>query len=258
MRKGTGSFSWKNREQDLASVKRYHSRRVMFYRTNLAVHSLRVQGILAMLLPGVFSTHPDFNPELARLISKFHDDPEMASKRGDVQLGLKYLMSPDEKARLREEEVEAAELLSRSYGNPEIGGYRYLDLVMHGMSKDIPEAQLHSFADKLDGYGEALHEVLAGNLAFLEPVINYMAQTFNDLPGHFPLIADAFKPDNPLFHFPVVKQAIYFEGGKAGSFLHTPESVEWESGIVHYELWKVVTKSMPGGVDLLTTQTEFY
>ena len=54
-----------------------------------------------------------------------------------------------------------------------IEGYYYLDLLLHAIKKDCREAQLHSFADKHDGYNEAIHEVLAGNIIFLEPIINY-------------------------------------------------------------------------------------
>lgn len=250
-------FSWVKRDEDLKKVKRYHNYQVMFYRTNLLIHSWRVQGILQKLIPGAVATYPGFNPELALLISKFHDDYEMIS--GDVPLQLKLLMDKNAYSALTEADIQAAEMLSAAYGNPVSGEHRYIDLLMHAIMKDCPEAQLHSFADKLDGYGEAMHEVLAGNISFLEPVINYLAKTFNDLPGNFSLIKEAFQPENRFFHFPVVELRSHFEFGMPGAFPHTAESImNRKTGILHYELWKKVTLSMPGGMDLLTQQTEFH
>lgn len=254
---GRRRFSWVNREDDLKKVERYHTLQVMFYRTNLLTHSLRVQGILQKLIPEVMTVYPNFNPELAILISKFHDDQEMVN--GDVPLQMKLLMNGSELHRLKQGDIAAAEYLSRCYGNPQIGKYRYLDLLMHAILKDCPEAQLHSFADKLDGYGEAIHEVLAGNMGFLEAVINYIAKTFSDLSGHYPLIKVAFDPSVKFFHFPVVDLKPYFQYGNLGAFFHTPETImENKTGILHYELWKEVTLSLPGGMELLTEQKEFH
>jgi hypothetical protein len=249
-------FAWKNRGRDLECVKRYHALRVMFYRTDLLLHSARVQGIVRALLPAILPLYPDLDGELAVLISKFHDDPEIVT--GDVPLQLKLLMTEDAHLRLKQEEVAAAELLSKSYRNPKIGGYQYEDLLMHAILKDCPEAQLHSFADKLDGFCEALHEVLAGNIAFLQPVINYVVKSFDDLPARFPLIGEVFGVKDSHFHFPVIELAPYFEHGSKSAFLHTPESLTWSTGISHYELWKRVTLSLPSGMERLTKQVEFH
>jgi hypothetical protein len=249
-------FFWAKRERDLEGVKRYHAMDVMFYRTNLLVHSRRVPAMTERLLPMVVGNIPGFNSELALLISKYHDDFELIT--GDIPLQLKLLMNGSQKSALTESDIQAAKMLSSDYGNPVLGEHRYIDLLMHAILKDCPEAQLHSFVDKLEGYAEALHEVFAGNMAFLQPVINYILKTFNDLPGNFPLIASVFRKDNEFFHFPVVQLAPYFGNGKLGAFLHTPKSVTSESGIVHYEMWKEVTLSLPKGMELLTEQKEYH
>lgn len=252
-------FLWENREKDLEKVIRYNKFETMFYRTNLFVHENRVQLLLKELLPTAISIYPNLNRKLALFISKFHDDFEMVSKRGDVSLQLKLMMSEKKLSRLKQEEIAATELLSKFYGNPKIEGYQYQDLLMHAILKDCPEAQLHSFADKLDAYCEALHEVLAGNIVFLEPVVNYNMQTLNDLRGHFPLIKEVFREDNKFFHFPVIDLKMYFNCGRIGAFLHTPETIiERKTEIPHYELWKRITLSMPDGMDLLTKQKEFH
>lgn len=254
------SFSWVKRDYDLKKVKRYHKFKVMFYRTDLLTHSRRVQGIVGGLLPEAISIYPGLDGKLALLISKFHDDFEMVSERGDVPLQLKLLMNGSELSILKQEEIAAAEYLSKAYGNPRVGGYLYKDLLMHSILKDCPEAQLHSFADKIDGYCEALHEIFAGNLCFLEPVINYQAKTFNNLLDHFPLISRVFAEGNGFFHFPVIELASYFYTGQTSSVarLHTPTGVIIPTGITHYDLWRKVTLALPSGMELLTEQKEFY
>jgi hypothetical protein len=231
----------------------------MFYRTDLLLHSRRVPAILERLLPVAVASIPGFNPELALILSKHHDDHELIPALGDVPLQLKLLMDNKKLSALKESEIEAARMISLDYGNPMIGDYRYIDLLMHAITKDCAEAQLHSLADKIDGFCEALHEVLAGNLAFLEAVINYISKTFNDLPKNFPLLAPVFGPQNEFFNFPVVQLKPYFQLGKVGAFLHTQQSIlEMKTGVVHYELWKSVTLSLVNGMDRLTKQVEFH
>lgn len=251
-------FSWAKRESDLEGVKRYHAMDVMFYRTNLLVHSRRVPSILERLLPAATASIPGFNPELARLISKHHDDFELIPELGDVPLQLKLLMDKTERSALQEAEIAAAKKLSADYGNPTIGDYRYINLLMHAILKDCPEAQLHSLADKIEGFSEAIHEVLAGNVVFFQPAANYVKKTFSNLLGNYPLIAEVLGLNNGLFDFPTVQLAPYFNNGRTGAFLHTKESVTRPTGIIHYELWREVTLSLPGGLDLLTIQTEFH
>ena len=253
--KSIPSFAWENRKKDLEKTIRYHTFCVMFYRTNLWVHSNRVESIVKEFLPTVLATYPDFDGKMALLIPRFHDDHELII--GDIPTLLKLMMNGEEHSLLEQEEIAAAELLSRSYGNPQIEGYQYHDLLMHAILNDCREAQLFKLADKLDGYCEALHEVLAGNTGFLEPVINYVGKTFNDLPGNFPLIKEIFKGQQ-LFNFLVTDLKPYFKYGGIGAFLHTPESIKEETGIFHYELWKKITLSMSDGMDLLTRKTESF
>ena len=120
MKKTSRSFSWRNRDKDLQSVKRYHRFDVMFYRTDLLIHSQRVPEIVKVLLPGVQAVYPSFDGNLVLQISKFHDDFEMASRRGDIPLQLKLCMSNRGLSKVKQEEIAAAELLSRSYRNPKI------------------------------------------------------------------------------------------------------------------------------------------
>lgn len=251
-------WTWASREKDLARVIRYDKFKVMFYRTNLHIHSLRVPQIVQRLLPDALRHYPELDAQKALLISKFHDDHEIALEDGDVSFQLKLMMSGRQLSMLKQKEIAAAERLSCAYGNPRIEGYAYRDLLMHALLKDCPEAQLYSFADKLDAYGEAWHEVLAGNACFLEPVINYVASTFNRPGENFPLLAKAFESGDGFFAFPVICTKDYFSEGLLTSSPHDWKSVARKTKIPHYEMWKKVTlEQLPNGMKLLTEQKEW-
>ncbi len=258
MKKHTFSRSFRKREGDLQTLERYGKFDVMFYRTNLLVHKNRVQAIVKALLPFA-SIYENFNAKKTLLISEHHDDYELILKGGDIPLQLKLLMSKKEEEDLKEREVLAAERMSQYYPKS-VKGFKYLDLLMHSIRKDCPEAQLHSFADKLDGYCEAIHEVLAGNTIFLEPIINYNAKIFNNLENNFPLIRELFNgKGGHLFHFPVVDLIDFFQKGNLGPTPHTPETITKRTVIPHYEEWKKITLSIfPNGMELLTKQMEFH
>jgi hypothetical protein len=258
MSRETREFPWKDREKMLAEVVRYHKIEVMFYRTNLRLHSKRVPRIVKALMPRVLECYPDIDPDLPPVISIVHDDPEIIT--GDIPLQLKLLMDETAHAEMKQKEIAAAEYLDECYGRRRVRGYRYLDLVMQAILKNSIASQVNSFADKTEGFSEAIHELLAGNMAFLQPVMNYISKTFNDLPGNFPLIKDVFRDGGggSYFRFPVVELLPYFKDGKIGAFPHTKESIKRNTGILHYELWKKITLEMPGGLELLTKQTEFF
>jgi len=254
---------WKNREEDLKKVKRYHKFKIMFYRTDLLIHYKRVSKFVEIFLPDVLKVYPKINPKLTRSITFVHDDYEMVSKRGDIPLQFKLQLAENgndkELSDILQEEIVAINSLSKYYKNPKINGYYYKDLLMSAVFKNCPEAQLHSFCDKIDGYCEAIHEVLAGNIGFLEPVINYLMKTFSNPAENFPLIKEVFLKKNGLFSFPVVDLLGYFEKGRIGAFFHTPETImNKKTEIPHYELWKEITLSMPNGMEILTRQTEFH
>lgn len=259
MKKVIFSGSWKNREDDLSQLKRYHKFDVMFYRTDLAIHSKRVEALLRKLVPIINFYYPNLDIKKALLISKYHDDYELVLKGGDISLQTKLQMNDEQHADLNRKEKIAAEKIAKYYPK-KIKGYKYLDILFHAINKDCPEAQLHSFIDKIDGYCEALHEVLAGNLIFLEPVINYQAKSFNNLKENFFLIKNLFnQKDSHLFNFPVIDLIEFFQKGNIGAKPHTVESIARKSFIPHYEEWKRVTlETFPNAVELLTKQLEFH
>lgn len=253
-------LSWRKREENLERIKRYHKFKVMFYRTNNRIHSKRVLALLEEIIPFVVKIYPDFNVELARLIAIHHDNHEIIMKGGDISLQLKLNMkyNGDNKGlqELHQEEILAVERLSESYPK-KIKGYDYKRIALHAVFKDCTEAQAVSFTDKIDGYCEAVHEVLAGNNIFLEPVINYLSNTFDDLVKRYPLIEEVFGIKNVWFDTKsVVDLRDFFEDGLLGSEPFTKETIERKTVIPQYEMWKMVTlKNF--GVQELIKQKEF-
>ena len=149
-------------------------------------------------------------------------------------------------------------------------GYSVLDIYLHAILKDTKESQLVSVVDKMDGFSEALHELLAGNVPFAESVINYLTRTFalDRLIEKYPLIKDLFFDHRnpfvcalPVSQAEDVKSVAYlsdlFAGKSRNARPHTRETVACDTHISMYELWKrVVIENF--GVEVLIDQKEFY
>ncbi len=248
-------FHWKDRERDLRGVKRYGKFPVMFYRTDLSIHSRRVELLLESFIALAEKLYPGFDARKARLIARHHDDYEL-QPIGDIPLQLKLQMGEEQLSELENREIQAAEEMARSYPRT-VGEYRYLELLLHAIRKDCKEAQLVSVADKFDGLCEALHEVLAGNIIFVEAVINYFTKTLCTMSDRYPLIGGMFSNGHELLSVPVVGLYEYFEAGARCAQPHTEMNVTRKTGIPVYETWKLLTKTKIG-IEPLICQTEFY
>ena len=254
--KKPGRFSLQNREKNLEKVKRYGKFSVMFYRTNLLIHSRRVQFLLEGILPFALDFYPDLDAKKAKLIANYHDDLELVLEGGDIPLQLKLMMDDSESLELKQKEILAAETIASFYPK-KIKGYNCEQLLLHAILKDCEEAQLVSLVDKYDGYCEAIHEVLAGNTIFLEPIINYNLKTFNNLKEKYPLVNKIFDLKNVWFEFHVVDLKVFFEDGNIGSFSHTKETIKNKTYILQYEKWKKLTTDKFGFYPLIN-QVEFH
>ena len=250
-------LSWKRREENLRNIKRYHKFKVMFYRTDDLIHSKRVVALLEEILPYVKILYPEIYEKLAKLIAKYHDDYEIIIKGGDIPLQYKLGMNHVELSLHQRKEVLAVERLSNSY--PKIvSGYEYKNIALHAVYKESIESQVVSFVDKIDGYCEAIHEVLAGNTIFIEPIINYNLKTFNKLKELYPLIKEIFEMKDVWFNFNYIIDLIeFFEGGNIGSKPHTEETIKRRTLIPQYEMWKKVTIKK-FGIEPLINQVEFH
>lgn len=248
----------REREERLRQIQRFSMFDVFFYRSSLWYHTLRVFLIINELAPLAEKTLPNCDLAKARILALVHDDAEMIT--GDVQLGHKQAMTKEQLKKVDDEEAGAIEKLGHIY--PEsVGGYNYKELLYHALRKDCIEAQLVSYADKLDAYCESLHEIFGGNILALRAVLNYsnLFSRFGDkLSSLKPLLTDA---DSPLINLNLRTDQwrVHQENYKHVNRPHTLESIQKDTEIPIYNTWKrlVVNGLGDEGVEILTTQKEF-
>lgn len=246
-------FSYKNYGKDLEHIIRFHKFAIMFYRTNNYIHTQRIIAILRKFKNQILEIFPDIDFEKLLLLVKFHDAHEIID--GDISLQAKLLMSEEELLYLSEREVLTIDHLSNCYPKS-IKGYNLKELMLEAKLKNTVISQLASFVDKVDGFCEALHELLAGNVTFAEPVYNYALETFSNIENKYPLLKPIINSDNNVFfkkHVGCLQD--YFKNGTVQACPHTVETVKRKTGFTYYEIWKEVTiKTF--GVDVLIVKKE--
>ncbi len=244
------SLTWEGWEGDMRRVHHYGTRKVMRYRPSLYVHSGRVWYLVSeWMLPWIKERFPDLYRKLRipliRAIVWHHDDPEL-QPLGDIPLQYKLMMTKKELKGLKQKEAEAIEAMVRCYRHANgkqrlVEGYPYRDVLFHAHRKDCTEAHLLSAADKLEAFSSGMHEALAGNGVFIEPVFNYCMHTFNRFPRKYPLIRKLFTCRKSLFSFPPCNLAGIFKDGSLPGGPHTRETIAWDTKIPPYEIWKQLT-----------------
>lgn len=251
---------FKGRSKLLREIKRYSMYEVMFYRTNVEWHSKRVQWIADELIPFLLrDTSLDF--EKLRILCRIHDDLEIIT--GDIQLGRKiYTMKKEELDAMEKGEEKAREILGLVW--PEkLHGHNYRELLCEARDKKTLEAQIMKLADRLDAFGEALHETYSGNACFLQhtelprgvnPVKVY-SRFINNTQKNYPLIGHLMDSRHPLLSLPeVIDQREIVKKAK----LPNLESIKQKTGNPHYDAWKEITLKYGGkaGLKLLTMKLE--
>jgi len=225
---------FEERERELKKIKRFHMFDFMRYRTNVFQHSQRVLWIVEELSEYA----PPMDIEKARTLALVHDDAEMIT--GDIQRGHKNKMTPEQKEEVYQNELKAVEVLSQRYPK-EVNGYNYRALLLHALNRDCIEAQLVKIADRIDGYGESMHEVYAGNDIFCaddgRPVQDY-TRVLNGHPQRWPDLSRMFTYTHEFLSLPanldldkILSEAIH----------HTHDSIKPRTGIPHYDRWKQIT-----------------
>ncbi|MDQ7814327.1 MAG: HD domain-containing protein [Patescibacteria group bacterium] len=155
------------REEALQRVTRFHIFNPMFYRSNDAVHALRVYTITRFLLRSAKDQSIELDATFAEALALVHDDHEIIT--GDPQAGDKANMTPQQLAELKRDELAAIDELAERFPKT-LGGYSYRALLLDVYERKSLECRLMQFADKFDGMCEALHELASGNLAFAHTV----------------------------------------------------------------------------------------
>ena len=93
------------------------------------------------------------------------------------------------------------------------------------------EAQLVRYADAFNGFGEAMHECVAGNILFEEPLYGHLTQLVT-LRASLPVL-EGRTTTHPMFTMGELKRDDIPHWG-----LHSLESLTRESGYAPYDFWR--------------------
>ncbi|MDQ3239257.1 MAG: hypothetical protein M3P33_01920 [bacterium] len=91
-----------------------------------------------------------------------------------------------------------------------------------------------SYLDKVDGWCEALHEIYARSVEFIPPAQQYVNR-IETLRNNIIPLRKLSATSHPLLSQP---NLLDFEQIAHNSIPHTKESLNKNSGILHYEHWK--------------------
>lgn len=234
------------RNERLKNIVRYRIYQTMFYRTNLAIHSKRVAWqtmALLDMLPA--ATRASLNEGRIILMAWVHDDHEIIA--GDHQSGNEKHMTKEQFTALHEKETRAVDELCKEFPK-NIGSYTYRDLLDEAVRVDTIESQIVKLADKIEGSGEALHEVFGGNTTFAKGIMDpdyhkeinappvYYGKYFDRLFDKLPLLS----PLSAFLTPPLITAAIsdeLIEMSKNRS-PHTRVSLDMPIGYAPYDYWK--------------------
>ncbi|MSS74827.1 hypothetical protein EXS73_01250 [Candidatus Pacearchaeota archaeon] len=244
----------------LRSIKRWKSFSPAWYRHDLEMHTLELRYLLEAVAPHIRQTLPGFNFERAGIIALVHDDPEIVSKNGDVELNVKLNMSPQELVQLEQEESEAIKTLLARWPQT-VQGYNYQSLLEEAKKKATIETQVLSYLDKCSALCESLHELYAGNNQFHH---NWRAErkrppyagtNVAELVEKYTLISPFFAKKHPFlppFSKPDVESLLKTQKP------HTSQSLTQPTGLPQYDFWKAtILKHAPeDGARWLTEQRE--
>ena len=249
------------RNEALKKIIRYHSFPVMFYRSNLYTHSHRLGWMIEEVGQVVQSVYPQFNIERARTMAHVHDDLEIVL--GDIMLAEKLKYTPEQLRDLEQKEKTAIEEVTKLY--PEsINGFSYKQLLLdyQNLDPEDVDAVVAKYFDKYDAFGEALHEVFAGNIVFTKPynvehdsptdVYTNILQNFSE---KYPLFQKIRETAHPLFQSPPDFDAPRTAENKN---LHTLESLTEPTEYTPYNIWKqnVLKYGNERGREWLLTKVE--
>ncbi|MFA6585889.1 MAG: YfbR-like 5'-deoxynucleotidase [Candidatus Paceibacterota bacterium] len=234
------------REDNLRNITRYSLYDVMWYRTDLWIHSRRVAWIVKEISPLVKKVFGDkFDEKKAYISALVHDDAEMII--GDIQAGNKDTMTEEQIHKLDDLEKEAVkELVKRFPSN--VDGYVYKILLDEAVNKNSLESMVVDWADKYDGFCEALHEIFAGHQLWTRNVVNkygtislptdHYMKYFSKFEKKFPESKKLFIEVNQLFKVPE-----FIDIHKIVKLVKecTANSINKKTGYLPYDLWISIT-----------------
>lgn len=250
IRKDLATF--KGRRKLLEGVTRYSTYNRMHYRTNLWNHCRRVSWLAQELEQfAVKAFGEEYDPLKAYALALVHDDAEIVT--GDVQAGDKSKMTKAQLDAVDENEKNAIPLLTARFPT-QVGGYEYKTLLEEALYKNSLEAQVVMLADKLDAFGEALHEVFAGNTHFITLVENqygtipiacdFYINWLRTAQERYPRLAAMYDPEQWFFQIP---ERIDFEEICYLSKPHKATNIARITEYPNYDEWKqiLIARSTP-------------
>ncbi len=236
----------------------------MYYRSNLWTHSKRVLWLIQTVLPLIKESLPFLDEVRLQILAIIHDDAEIIT--GDILAGIKYQMSANEKNILHTNELKATnELVKRFSTSFNIKPYTYHQLLNEVAENATPEVKLMKYFDRMDAFGEALHEVFAGNKAFITPIVtnrgdvplptDFYINYFSSFLNSNSLLRPLFEHTHPLLEVP--KQLDIKTIAHHGT-PHTLTSLQIPSQYLHYDFWKqtILKSNDTEETQLLTKQVE--
>ncbi|MBC7836734.1 HD domain-containing protein [Acetobacteraceae bacterium] len=251
------------REEELRLVYRWHTWKPMFYRPHLFSHGKKVALLIEHVSPILKDTlGSNFDIKRAIALALVHDDPEILT--GDYQAGDKAKMTPAQLAAIDAQEREAIAKLVERFPKT-FAGFEYQDLQDDVQDLRTQEARVAKFMDVLDGFGEGIHELYAGNARFTSSMVNEFGTIplFDDLNirrraqmlEKYPEIG-ALKDSHVFFE---ISPALDWKSILPTCSVHTKESLSKSVGYPQYDEWKKVILNSGDSEEIenLYTQREF-
>jgi 5'-deoxynucleotidase YfbR-like HD superfamily hydrolase len=242
-----------DRERGLKNLYRYSMFDVMYYRPNLWEHSHRLYWMVEELAPIAKKYLKKIDIEKARAMALVHDDAEMIM--GDIQAGVKALMTKAQLAQVHKTERAAIKEISKKFPKT-VHGYVYEKLLLEMAEKKTPEALLVTYVDKLDAHCESMHEVLGGNISLLRSVMFYV-KTMAEIPTKYPRLKGFCADKTSPLTF--VDNRTDTSGVKFSKYAelkpHTKESISVATDFPFYNEWRRIVLDR-GGEDGLRWLTQ--
>ncbi len=139
---------------------------VMIHQPSLYVHRERTKAI-ARYIYGLVAKPATSQLKFTDFLATHHDDHEIIDT--DKPSPEKESMTAGQKANEIKQELAGFEKVGKNYLQLDEGELKsYLDAMRSYQKKESIETQIVDVADKLDGIGEALHEIRCGNIGFFD------------------------------------------------------------------------------------------
>lgn len=230
----------------LKQIGRFHMYDTMFYRPDVFFHSRKVFHLIKAALPYLIEKLGNtFDADRVLVMALVHDDAEMIT--WDVQAGKRAKMSQEQLKNIHASEESAIDSLAVQYPHM-IWWYNYHELLLEVAQMQTLESQIVKYLDHFDAFGEVMHELFAGNWAFIIPFVDpqlgevevphaYYLKRFNDYVHKYPLLAWIMSDYPPfLAHYLLENVEEIVAHGK----LHNLESLKLKTGVVRYDRRKQV------------------